>query len=540
VNTADFVRRFLAARGVRHAFGHPGSDVMDLIDGLDRAGIDFVLTHHENTAAFMANTVGQLTGVPGVALATKGPGVTNITSGVAAALLDRAPLLCFTSHIDAQTAASYVHQHLPVVDFYRPITKLAAELTAANASELVPRAFQTAVASLPGSVYLPSSAGQQLREMPDAEAALAELIERSPEPERRGVPDLTAAAATVRDAERLVVVVGPGLNHLDVNDQLLRLVEALGAPVCVTPEAVGQVSADHQLYAGMYAWYDDPLRKLLAEADTILTLGVDGWDCMATYSGPATIVSLAAVGASDPTFQPVAHALNGDPGAMMRELAERGRSRRAWGAALAAEVLGEIDHNLAVSTEHDEADGIPPQAVFTALREAAPRDAIFSCDVGAHKSLACQAWKAYRPGSFSVSNGLSPMGYGLASAMGAKLARPDRTVVGVVGDGGLLMYGGELATWARLNLPLVLVVMVDASLTQVKRRQERRGYSVSSMSFQRVDFPGLARVHGIDALRAETTPDLKAALAKAVGANRPFLVEAALDAEEWRRIPGTP
>ena len=132
------------------------------------------------------------------------------------------------------------------------------------------------------------------------------------------------------------------------------------------------------------------------------------------------------------------------------------------------------------------------------------------------------------------------MGFGLASAMGAKLACPDRPVVSVVGDGGLLMYAGELATWARLNLPLVLVVMVDASLTQVQRRQERRGYSLTSTTFQRVDFCGLARVHGIDSMRANTTPELKEMLGKAVAANRPVLVEAVLDIEEYRRIPGTP
>jgi acetolactate synthase-1/2/3 large subunit len=542
VKTAEFVGRYLAARGVKHAFGHPGSDVMDLIEGFEQAGIEFVLTHHENTAAYMANVNGQLRGVPGVAIATKGPGVTNITSGVAAALLDRAPLLCFTSHIDEETAASYLHQHLPVVEFYRTITKLAAEMTAANAAELVPRAYQTALASLPGSVYLPSSAREQTRDMAGDDAALQAIIDAAPPAERLPAPDLTAAAALVRDAERLLLVVGPGFNHANVNAELLELVDALGAPVCVTPEAVGQVPADHPLYAGMYGWYDDPLRKLMGEAEIILTLGSEGWDNMGSYNGPGWVVSLAAAGANDPAFQPVAHAVNGDPDSLLRGMAEAGRHRgaRAWGAAHAAEVLGEIDHNLSVSTEHDEADGIPPQTVLTLLRQAAPRNAIFSCDVGAHKSLSCQAWRSYEPKTFALTNGLSPMGFGLASAMGAKIACPDQTVVSVTGDGGLLMYGGELATWARLKLPLVLVVMIDASLTQVKRRQERRGYSVASTSFQQVDFCGLAGVLGIDNIRARTTAELQTALEKAVAANRPVLIEAILDTEEYRRIPGTP
>src|SRR5262249_28028560 len=142
MDTATFVGRYLAARGVKRAFGHPGSDVMDLIDGMDRAGIDFVLTHHENTGAYMASVTGQLTGVPGVVLVTKGPGVTNVTAGIAAAHLDRAPQLCFSSHIDAETARTFVHQHLPVVRFIDPISKLSEEMTAANVHELLPRAVR--------------------------------------------------------------------------------------------------------------------------------------------------------------------------------------------------------------------------------------------------------------------------------------------------------------------------------------------------------------------------------------------------------------
>lgn len=540
MNTATFVGRYLAARGVKRAFGHPGSDVMELIDGLDRAGIEFVLTHHENTGAFMASTTGLLSGTPGVVLATKGPGVTNVASGVAAACLDRAPQLCFTSHIDAAAAVSYVHQHLPVVEFYRPITKLAAELTAANAHELLPRAFRVAISGRPGSAYLPSSAGQQTAELAQPDEALEAIVRRAVEPEALGLPDLTDAAREVAAAGKLMVVVGPGVNHVDVTDDLLGLIEALGAPVCVTPEALGQVPADHVLYAGMYGWHDAPLGRLLQEADLVLTIGLDGWDVLAPYRGPARVISLAEVEASDPTFQPVAHALNGDLRRMLRSLAELGVGPRAWGPAEAAAARDEIERDLAVTPEHVESAGVPPQRVLTELRAVAPRETIFACDVGAHKSLSCQAWKAYGPKSSFVSNGLSPMGVGLASAMAAKLECPDRPVVAVIGDGGLLMYAGELATWARLKLPLTLVVMVDNHLTQVRRRQERKGYSLTSTTFQPLDYGALARSFGLDAIRAETSAEYRAAVETAIRANRPILVEAVLDAQEYRRIPGAP
>ena len=540
MNTATFVGRYLAARGVKRVFGHPGSDLMSLIDGLDRAGIDFVLTHHENCGAFMASVGGLLTGVPGVVLVTKGPGVTNVTSGVGAATYDRAPLICFSAFIDEQTAKTYVHQQVDVLNFYRPISKLAAEITAANAHELLPRAMRTSLAGRPGAAYLPSSASQQSREMPVPDAELEAIIARPLQPESLAVPDLAAAGKMIAAARKLILAVGPGVNHLSTNTDLIDLIEALGAPVCVTPEAVGQIPADHPLYAGMYAWQDASIEKLLGEAELILTIGIDGWDMLHTYKGGAKIISIATTEASDPTFQPVTQALEGDLPRMMQQLAKLGRGSRDWGAQSAEESRIAIAKMLAVSAEHNEADGIPPQGLLSDLREVCTRETIFTCDVGAHKSLSCAAWKSYAPHTFITSNGLSPMGYGLPAAMGAKLACPERPVVSVVGDGGLLMYAGEMATWARLNLPLTLVVMVDGHLTQVRRRQERRGFSLKSSTFQRVDFCAVAKGFGIDAVRASNSAEFRATVDKAMKSNRPVLVEAILDSAEYRRIPGAP
>ena len=540
MNTATFVGRYLAARGVKRAFGHPGSDVMDLIDGLDRAGIDFILTHHENTGAFMANVTGQLSGVPGVVLVTKGPGVTNVAAGVAAAHLDRAPQLCFSSHIDEETARTFVHQYVPVVRLMSPISKLSEELTAANVHDLLPRAVRTAISGRPGSAYLPSSANQQTAELSLPDAELEAIIQRAVEPDPLSLPDISAAAREIAAARKVMVVVGPGVNAANASPDLIGLLEALGAPVCVTPEAVGQVPADHPLYVGLYGWHDAPLVRLLDSADLVLTIGLDGWDMLVTYQGSARIISLATVEARDPTFQPAAHALEGDLPRMLRAVSELGVGPRDWGIEQAAAARAEIATDLAVTAGHDPSIGIPPQTVLSELRAVAPRDTIFSCDVGAHKSLSCAAWKGYGPKTFYVSNGLSPMGVGLAFAMAAKLEQPDKPVVSVVGDGGFLMYAGELATWARLNLPLVLVVMVDGNLTQVQRRQERKGYSLNSTTFQQVDFRGLARTFGIDAIRATNDAEYKQAVGKALAANRPVLIEAKLDPGEYRRIPGAP
>lgn len=542
MNTATFVARYLGARGVRWAFGHPGSDVMELIEAMDRCGIEYVLTHHENTGAFMAAAVGRATGIPGVVLVTKGPGITNVATGVGSAHLDRAPLLCFSSHVKAPDTARTVRQHVPAVRFYEPITKLSAEMTAANVHELLPRAYRITISPYPGPAYLPSLAAEQVKDVPVADGELDALIERGLGPEPVPVPDadgaLPAALADIAAARRLAVVVGPGVEHAHATAELLDAIAALGAPTCVTPEAIGLVPADHPLYAGMVGWHDAPLRELLGSADVLLTIGLDGADVMVPYRGPARVVALGPLALDEAAYAPVAHAVGGDLRRLLPALAERGRGERDWGEAKAAAVRAAHEANMAVTSDHVEDLGIAPQRAVTELRAASSRETVFVCDVGAHKIVAGATWKSYAPGTFFISNGFGSMGYGLATAMGVKLARPGAPVVCVVGDGGLLMYAGDLATWARLRLPLVLVVMVDNDLTQVRRRQERKGYSIRSTTFQRIDYGALARSFGIDALRASNAVEYRVAVAKAIAADRPMVIEAFLDPAEYRRIPG--
>jgi acetolactate synthase-1/2/3 large subunit len=543
MNTANFVARYLAARGVKYAFGHPGSDVMDLIEAMDQHGIEFVLTHHENTGAFMAAALARLTDTPGVVLVTKGPGVTNVATGIGSAHLDRAPVLLFSSHFSASPTAVNVRQHIPSVQFYEPLTKLSAELTAQNVHKLLPEAVSTAMSGYPGPVYLGSLASEQLKDLSvaddEAETIISGDPSRDPNGERQ-LPDEQAIDAVARElatADKLLVVVGPGVEHADARAELLSAIDALGAPVCVTPEAVGWVPADHPLYAGMLGWHDRPLIERSEAAEVLLTVGLDGADLMVPYRGGARIVNLAPLGGDPPAFQPVALSVAGDLRHLLPSVAAA-RSAGGWGAAEAAETRDAIDQLMSVSDEHDPSKGIAPQEVFATLRAAVPPDAIFTCDVGAHKIVAGTAWKSNQPDTFLISNGFGSMGYGLASAMGAKLARPGQTVVSVIGDGGFLMYGGDLATWARLDLPLVLVVMVDNDLTQVQRRQERQGYSVASTTFQSIDYCAVAASFGIDGLRARNAAEFRAAAERAIEDNKPFVIEAMLDSEEYRRIPG--
>lgn len=518
---------------MKHAFGHPGSDVMDFIEEMDQVGIDYVMTHHENTGAFMAAAVGRLTGMPGVVLVTKGPGVTNVATGIGSAYLDRSPLICFSS------TALDVRQRVGP-EFLRPITKLSEEMTAQNAAELLPKAVALSRDGTPGPVYLASDTPEQIKQMPNSDTSLEAII--ATVPHRAVVPNDSAAiedaARNLASARRLAVVVGQGVEHADALQELNEFLDDLGAPVCVTPQAVGIVSADHPLYAGMTGWHDAPIRALLPQADLVLTIGLDGADVMVPYRDLARVIHIAPTPSDVSSYQPIALAVNGDLKAVLRAMSPTVKASRDWGADIAKITRDAVDADMAVSEHHRDEDGIAPQSVIAALRAVVPADGIFTCDVGAHKIVAGTVWKSYEPMTFFISNGFGSMGYGLGTAMGAKLARPDSPVVSVIGDGGFLMYEGDVATWARLQLPIVLVVMVDNDLTQVQRRQEKAGYSIHSTTFQRVDYSGLARLHGIDAVTAKSLTDLKLATTKAITDNKPILIEAILDSEEYRRIPG--
>jgi acetolactate synthase-1/2/3 large subunit len=536
--TCEFVARFLKARGVDRVFGTPGSDTIDLIHALKGEGIDYTLTHHENTAGFMAAAYGELRGIPGVVVVTKGPGVTNLASAIAAGHLDRRPMIVFSAILDPGLLARNPHQEVPLVALGKLIAKLSEEMTGANAAELLARAYRAAISPRPGAVYLPMSPVEATSELGVADGEAAAIIAADIAPFEAPVPDMTEAARLVAAARKPVAVVGVGVVGTGTSDRTVAAIEALGIPACVTLQAVGQVPNTHPLYFGMYGWFGTPVDRMLEAADLIVTIGLDGWDIIRPLRARVPVVSLDAVDANDRTIQPVSVGLTGGLGAMLDELARTGQGTRDWGEAEARACYGQIrTHELGVSAEHDEANGIAPQSVYTELRKLVPDDTIITADAGAHKSLASQAWEAYGPRSYIVSNGLSPMGFALGAAMGAKLAEPGRTVVSVCGDGGFLMYAGDLATLARLDLPIIQIVMVDNAMTQVKSRQLQRGYSTQATDFQTIDYCAVANSLGVAAARANTVDSFRAAVGAALASARPTTIEVKLDASEYRRMP---
>ena len=538
--TCDFIAKYLKKRGVKQVFGTPGSDTISLINAFSDQGINYVLTHHENTAAYMASTYGEITGIPGVVIVTKGPGVTNLVSGIAAAYLDRRPIIIFSAIIDPELLAKNPHQDVELVSFGRLITKLSEELTSNNAVELLDRAYRKSIEPRPGAVYLPISPVQAIQDIDINEEQINSLITDFDEQSLPDKSDFDNAIDIINKSSKPIIVAGVGVVGSKISEDLISFAHHIQSPCCVTLQAVGSFPCDNSLYIGMYGWFGTPIDEMLKEADLIITIGLDGWDIIRPFKSQVPIISIDTTDTNDRTFQPVMQELKGEMSGILDFLKDNIGQRdtsKEW-LSLARDSFNKIqDYELGVSDDYNSSDGIAPQLVYKEIRKIVPKDTIITADAGAHKSLASQAWLSYLPLTYFVSNGLSPMGFSLGAALGAKIASPERPVISFVGDGGFLMYAGELATWRRLNIPMVQIIMVDNALTQVKSKQVKKGYNTESTSFDKIEYKKIVESFGIDAIEVNKITELVEGVTTALQLNKPISIIVNLDGSEYLRMP---
>ena len=538
--TCDFIAKYLKRRGVKQVFGTPGSDTINLINAFSDQGINYVLTHHENTAAYMASTYGEITGVPGVVIVTKGPGITNLASGIASAHLDRRPIIVFSAIIDPELLSKNPHQEVPLVAFGGLITKLSEEITSANVTTLLDRAYNVAIDPRPGAVYLPISPVQAIAEIDIDDSEIDGIITSTNKSRTIDKKLRDKANDLITASIKPIVVAGVGSVASKISDELLSFIHKINAPACVTLQAVGNIPCNDALYLGMYGWFGNPIDEMLKEADLIITVGLDGWDIIRPYKSKVPIISIDDADVNDRTFQPVSVGLKGNMAVTLNSLQNSLGKRETdldW-LKKARDCFDKI-HNfeLGISSEYRESSGIAPQAVYKEIRKVVPEDTIIAADAGAHKSLASQAWLTNLPLKYFVSNGLSPMGFSLGAAMGAKMALPKAPVISFVGDGGFLMYAGELATWKRLDIAMIQVIMVDNGLTQVKSKQLKKGYNTESTSFEKIDYKKIVESFGIDAIEAHNVPELVNGIKKALKLDKPVSIVVKLDGSEYLRMP---
>ncbi len=531
MKTARVVARTLKERGVSRVFGVPGGEVTDLMEGFREEGIDFVLTRHESAAAFMASATGLLTGVPGVCMATLGPGATNMVTGVAQAYLDRSPVIAFTGQLPRWRMPRDTHQVLDLQTLYAPITKWRFSLEPKGCAGAVAKAVDVATAERPGPVYIevPSDIGAKECDEVDTHPATRPARHTAPGccPE-----SIKEAAALLTSSRRPVLLAGVSALRSKAAAEFVALAEKVGLPVIVSPQGKSVFPEDHGCFVGTLEMLGTAyLFDVIASADFLVTVGLDPVEIMGTWPEKPGIY-VDSVPNTDRYFTSTVElvgSIRTNLSSLLKALDAAGVKPKWSGNEIAA-IREHLDSIILMPPAgHDESQGMYPKELFNAINKVLPKDSILSCDVGAHKFASGQLWRPGIPGSFLITNGLSSMGYGLPSAIAAKLVHPDRPAVAVVGDGGLAMYAGEMDTAVRAGAAVIIVVCVDNALSLIKMNQSRKTYPAYGSEFTNPDWVQVARGMGLWAAQAVTAGDMEDALRAALGSGRPCLIQAAVD-----------
>lgn len=509
---AEVIARVLADRGVTHIFGLPGGEIVAFMDACRRAGLRFVLTGHEASAAWMAQVAGQMTGIPGVCAATLGPGATNLVTGVANARLDRAPLVAITAQIPGAAIRTMTHQRLPLDRLFSPIAKASLAIGEQDTRALMNYAMDLAAAPRPGPVHLSLASDIATSECDSLTSG--EFASAAEKP--TGDAAVRQIAARLRNVERPLVLIGLGATPAAA-PAIGALIDKLQSPFLLTPKAKGIVREDHPLFAGVASGMarDAEILETVRSADLLLAIGFDPVECDKTWFCEIEVAAIDSVSMAEGDYRPLEAV--GQVECLVALLADAISRPKPWRCRRPAAT----------------ARGLSPLRVIEELRSILPRDGIATCDVGSHKLLMGQFWRSYEPGTFLVSNGLSAMGFGIPAAIAAQIVRPDRPVLAVVGDGGMLMMLHNLSLIRDLGLPLLIVVLSDGSLSLIRMSAQRRGFPPCGVDFQPPDFARIAEAFGISGKRVASIPEMRNRLEHALSGRTALLMEIPIDYREY-------
>jgi acetolactate synthase I/II/III large subunit len=542
---AELLIEGLRRAEVARLFGVPGGGSnLELLEAARAQELPFVLCHLEWSACIMAAVTGELTGRPGAALATLGPGVTASATGLAQALLDRAPMIFLSDRHPDDALEFTTHQRLDHATLLGPIVKSSVSVTAESAGDCLAHAVHLALKEPRGPAHLDVPADVAGREALRPPAGLA--------PPPAATPDAEAverAAQMIVRARRPVVLAGLQCRASD-SKWLRAFCEAMPAPVLTTYKAKGVIPDPHPLALGVFTggMLEEPLVR---RADLIIGFGLDTVELIPRrwpYTAP--VLNLTRCASSEPglaapgggAYFTAALEVVGDLGMILEELAPRlvRRDMTAdWDVAEIDRLRRERIAALAVPVP-----GLAPHQVVQLARELTPAGSIATVDAGAHMFPATAYWHAVELGECLISNGLATMGFALPAAIAAQLVHPDRRVVCFTGDGGLMMVAAELETAARLRLPITIVVFNDGALSLIQIKQEQRGFEGASMRYAGPDLEMLARAFGLRSFVAEDEAAVRSALVGAQAVLGPTLIDARIDASGYRRtleiVRGTP
>lgn len=522
-------------------FGYPGGAIMPVYDALYhyKEQLNHILVRHEQGAVHAAQGYARVTGKVGVCMATSGPGATNLITGIADAQIDSTPLVCITGQVASHLLGTDAFQETDVMGISMPVTKWSYQVT--RASELpkaMAKAFYIARSGRPGPVLIEITKDAQFENFDFSYEKCTEVRSYKPFP-KLDLDKVREASDLINSAKKPMLLVGQGVLLSKAQDELLLLAEKAGIPVASTLLGLSAFPGEHRLFTGMVGMHGNYAPNVKTnECDVLIAVGMRFDDRvtgdLSRYATQAKVIHIEIDPSEIDKNVKTTVAINADAREALLALSYyvKPNNHNNWldefyqGKKLENEKVVEKDLNK--STEK-----LKMAEVVQRLSDKTQGEAIVVTDVGQHQMVTARYYK-YNTNSGNVtSGGLGTMGFALPAAMGAKMGRPDKQVVAVVGDGGFQMTMQELGTMMQSKLPVKIVLLNNSFLGMVRQWQQlffESRYSFTEMT--NPDFQLLAKAFGFETYKLTDRKNLDAALDEMLNHNGPYLLEAVVEQEE--------
>ncbi len=561
VKAANALVKAMESKGVDVIFGIPGGSILPLYDAFYDSNIKTILMRHEQQAAHAAEGYARVKGRPGVAVATSGPGATNLVTGIVNAMMDSQPVIAITGQVPREVLGTDAFQETDITGILLPVTKYA--VTVKEPSKLAQTfidSYYIATAGRPGPVLidiprdvLQADVEPQWKDEPSLiKYALGSVTEQTQEPN----PELISKAADILiNAEKPVIIAGGGVIISNATEELVRLAEYLMAPVVVTTPGLGSIPSDHPLMLGVIGMHGRIEANLaVIESDTILAVGMRFADRSVGrfdefQKGRKVIhvdIDASELGKNvTPTIS-----IAGDAKKVLSELyaciISRTARKEARPFVQRLKAIGESFDEF--MNNYGEPTRITSWRALKVIREELPRNAIVTTGVGQHQMWVQLCFKVFEPRTLLTSCGLGTMGFGLPAAVGAKAAAPDRTVACIDGDGSFFMTCQSLVPVVQYDIPVICIIFDNRALGMIRQLQDffyQKRYKDEHLGLSRkhvekgIDYVKLAESMGVEGAVAESLDDLRMLVRRAVRTGQALVIDLPIDREE-RVLPMVP
>ena len=538
---AEAIIHCLLAEGVNLIYGYPGGAIMPVYDELYKFQdkLHHVLTRHEQGATHAAQGFARVTGKVGVAVATSGPGATNLVTGLADAQIDSTPMVCITGQVPRHLLGSDAFQETDVIGISTPVTKWNYQITRADEiPEIMAKAFYIAKSGRPGPVLVDITKNAQFDELDFVYEHCTGVRSYKPVP-KANPKSLEQAAALINSAKKPYIIFGQGVILGEAEEELKAFVEKTGIPAAWTILGLSAMSTDHPLNVGMVGMHGNYGPNVLTnECDVLIAIGMRFDDRVTgnleTYAKQAKIIHLEIDPAEVDKNVKVDVALLGNAKESLSNLLPlvEKNSHEEWRAEFDKKYEEEFKEVINKDL-HPTKDGLTMGEVVEEINLATGHKAVIVTDVGQHQMITCRYAKFNQTKSNITSGGLGTMGFALPAAIGAKMGAPEREVVAIIGDGGYQMTIQELATIYQNNTAVKIVVLNNDHLGMVRQWQELFFESrYASTVMTNPDFVKIAEGYHLDAKRVTKRSELKSAVQEMIASDKAYFLEVKVEKED--------